>query len=36
MYQLVANCKKEFDTAEGVRVRDLANFLAHFSLMDHL
>lgn len=34
--QLVLNCIKEFDTQEGIQIRDLAHYLAHFSLMDYL
>lgn len=33
-YQLVLNSTKEFDTPQGVHVRDLAKFLASFSLID--
>lgn len=35
-YQLVFNCEREFDTPDGIHVRDLARFLATFSLMDYL
>lgn len=35
VHQLVLNCPREFDTPEGVRVRDLATFLTHFSLGDY-
>jgi predicted AAA+ superfamily ATPase len=35
-YQLVFNCSKEFDTATGVRVRDLVKFLERFSLRNYV
>ncbi len=35
-YQLVLNCPKEFDTEDNIHIRDLAEFLSTFSLMNFL
>jgi hypothetical protein len=34
--QLVADLSREYDTPDGVHVRDLASFLAGFSLVDYV
>lgn len=34
--QLVLNLKREFDTADGIAIRDLISFLSNFNLQDYL
>ncbi len=34
--QLVLNLEKEFDTREGIQIRDLISFLKNFNLMDYI